>query len=143
MDKTGKVTEAQSQGYRWDADEAVKHEAGQLGQGRGGYSQSSAGRGAQEGGWGAYSGQAHVDEDALVVQTDSGGQVSVENRARWFAQEQDFSAQVGDQVTLAGFYYEEDDFEVGQIDDATNGQTVLLRDENRRPPWDGCGRRGS
>jgi len=82
-----------------------------------------------------------VDADTLVVQTAGGEQVTMENRPWWFAQEQGFSAQVGDQVTLVGFY-EGDDFEVGRIDDATNGQKVLVRDENGRPLWAGRGRRG-
>jgi hypothetical protein len=82
-----------------------------------------------------------VDANALIVQADSGQQVTVENRAWWFAQEQGFSAQVGDQVTLVGFY-EGDHFEVGRIDNATNGQTVRVRDENGRPLWAGRGRRG-
>ena len=82
-----------------------------------------------------------VDANTLIVQTDSGEQVTVENRAWWFAQEQGFSAQVGDQVTLVGFY-EGDDLEVGRIDDTTSGQTVLVRDENGRPLWAGRGRRG-
>jgi hypothetical protein len=93
----------------------------------------------------------------LVVQTISGEQVTMENRPWWFVQEQGFSAQVGDQVTLVGFYKGDDPstprqarddagsghrLEVGQIDDATNGQTVLMRDENGRPLWAGRGRRG-
>ena len=45
-----------------------------------------------------------VDADTLVVQTVSGKQVTMENRPWWFAQEQGFSAHVGDQVTLIGFY---------------------------------------
>ena len=90
-----------------------------------------------------------VDADTLVMQTDSGEQVSVQNRAWWFAQEQGFSAQVGDQVTLVGFYESDDPstssrhlFEVSRVDDATNGRTVLMRDENGRPLWAGRGRRG-
>lgn len=83
-----------------------------------------------------------VDADALVVQTPAGEQITVENRAWWFAQEQGFSAEIGDQVTLTGFY-EGEDFEVSQIDDATNGQSVLLRDESGRPMWAGRGRRGA
>jgi hypothetical protein len=129
-------------------------------QGRGGY--------AQDGNQGGYGGQGRedapgdqtgtsqanveewltlqgtvvsVDADTLVVQTVSGEQVTMENRPWWFAQEQGFSAQVGDQVTLIGFY-ENDSFEVGQIDDITKGQTVLVRDENGRPLWAGRGRRG-
>jgi hypothetical protein len=77
-----------------------------------------------------------VDADALVVQTTAGEQVVVENRPWSFAQEQGFAAQPGDQVTLVGFY-EDDTLEVGQIADATNGQTVQLRDETGWPMWAG------
>jgi len=98
-----------------------------------------------------------VDADTLIVQTASGEQVTMENRPWWFAQEQGFSAQVGDQMTLIGFYEGDEPstghrgelvepsghrFEVGQIDDTTNGQTVLVRDEDGRPLWAGRGRRG-
>ena len=51
-------------------------------------------------------------------------------------------AQAGDSVSLTGFY-EDGDFEVGQIDDQTTGQTVSLRDESGRPLWAGRGRRSS
>jgi hypothetical protein len=83
-----------------------------------------------------------VDADILIVRTADGTQVSVENRSWWFAQEQGFSAQIGDEITLTGFY-EDEAFEVGRIDDATTGQTVLLRDEDGRPMWAGRGRRGA
>ena len=98
-------------------------------------------------------GQAEVDEwltlsgtvtsadvDLLVVETAS-GEVTVENRGWWYAQEQGFAAQAGDEVVLTGFY-ENDLFEVGQIDNLTAGQTVTLRDEAGRPMWAGRGRRG-
>jgi hypothetical protein len=133
---------------------------GGSGQGRGGYAQDSnrggyGGRGREDApGDQTGTGQANVEEwltlqgtvvsldaDALVVQTVSGEQVTMENRPWWFAQEQGFSVQVGDQVTLIGFY-EGDDFEVGQMDDISKGQTVLVRDENGRPLWAGRGRRG-
>ncbi len=168
MDKTERVAEASGRGYGRNYAEADRYAAGGStglttgvsGQGRGGY--------AQDGNWGGYGGQGRedalgdqtgtgqanveewltlqgtvvsVDADVLVVQTVSGEQVTMENRPWWFAQEQGFSAQVGDQVTLIGFY-EGDDLEVGQIDDITNGQTVLVRDENGRPLWAGRGRRG-
>jgi hypothetical protein len=133
---------------------------GGSGQGRGGYAQDGnrggyGGRGREDApGDQTGTGQANVEEwltlqgtvvsvdaDALVVQTVSGEQVTMENRPWWFAQEQGSSAQVGDQVTLIGFY-EIDNFEVGQIDDISKGQTVLVRDENGRPLWAGRGRRG-
>jgi hypothetical protein len=149
MDKTGHVAEAHGPGYGQGNGEA--------GQGRGGYSQ-----GGSRGGYGGRgrenapgdqtgTGQANVEEwltlqgtvvsvdaDALIVQTASGEQVTMQNRPWWFAQEQGFSAQVGDQVTLVGFY-EGTDFEVGRIEDDTNSQTVLVRDESGRPPWAGRG----
>ncbi len=81
-----------------------------------------------------------VDADLLVVET-AGGEVAVENRSWWYAQEQGFVAQVGDEVVLTGFY-ENDLFEVGQIENLNSGQTVTLRDENGRPMWAGRGRRG-
>jgi hypothetical protein len=91
----------------------------------------------------------NVDADTLVVQTDSGEQVIVENRAWWFIQEQAFSVQVGDEVTMTGFYESNDPstsserrFEVGRIDDTTTGQAALVRDENGRPLWAGRGWRG-
>lgn len=81
-----------------------------------------------------------VDADLLAVDT-AGGEVLVENRGWWYAQEQGFAARVGDQVTLTGFY-ENDAFEVGQIDNLTTGQSVTLRDQDGRPMWAGRGRRG-
>ena len=81
-----------------------------------------------------------VDADALVVLTAAGEQVVVENRPWSFALEQGFAAQPGDQVTLVGFY-EDETLEVGQIADASNGQTIQLRDESGRPMWAGRGRR--
>jgi maltose-binding protein MalE len=161
MDKTALVAEAHGPGYGRGQDEAGAYAAGGSGQGRGGYAQ-----GSNQGGYGGQgredapgdqtgTGQANVEEwltlqgtivsvdaDTLIVQTVSGEQVAMENRPWWFAQEQGFSAQAGDQVTLIGFY-EGGDFEVGQIDDTTNGQTVLVRDENGRPLWAGRGRQGS
>lgn len=121
------------------------------GQGNGGGSQGNGG--SQAYGDGTGTGQAQVDEwltltgavtavdaDLLAVDT-AGGEVLVENRGWWYAQEQGFAAQVGDQVTLTGFY-ENDAFEVGHIDNLTTGQSVTLRDENGRPMWAGRGRRG-
>jgi hypothetical protein len=90
-----------------------------------------------------------VDTNTLVVQTDNGEQMAVENRAWRFAQKQGFATQVGNQVTLVGFYEGDDPsrgsgqrFEVGRIEDNTNNQTVLVREENGRPLWAGRGRRG-
>ena len=82
-----------------------------------------------------------VDEDALTVTLLGGEQIVLEGRAWSFAQEQGFAPQVGDQVTLAGFFYGEE-LEVGRIENLTTGQIVTLREPEGRPQWAGRGRRG-
>ena len=81
-----------------------------------------------------------VDSTTLLVQTVSGEPVTVENRPWQYALGANFSAQVGDQVTLTG-YYQSGVFEVSQIDDLTNGKSVVLRDVTGRPGWSGRGQR--
>jgi hypothetical protein len=118
---------------------------------------AKAGNGAEARGRGqgdgAGTGQAQVDEwltiegsvvsadaNALVVQTDEGEEIVVENRPWSFAQEQGFTARPGDRVTLTAFY-EDGSVEVGTITGASSGQAIRLRDENGRPMWAGRGRR--
>ena len=81
-----------------------------------------------------------VDDTTLLVQTSSGEQVTVENRPWQYALGAKFSAQVGDQVAVTG-YYQSGVFEVSQIDNLTNGKSVVLRDETGRPGWSGRGQR--
>ncbi len=88
-----------------------------------------------------------ADSVTLVVQAPEGQEIAVEGRAWSFAQEQGFSAEPGDRVTLLGFY--EDDpststgqrFEVGHMTNHRTGQVVAIREENGRPLWAGTGRR--
>lgn len=76
------------------------------------------------------------NENALTVQLPEGTSIIVENRPWWFAQEQKFTAQVGDQVKLTGFTYN-GTFETVKLENITNGKTVQLRDEYGRPGWSG------
>jgi hypothetical protein len=92
---------------------------------------------------------ASVDSVELVVQTTDGQEILVDGRPWLFTQEQGFSVQVGDHVTLIGFYEDGDpltssghSFEVGQIQNASTGQTVVIREDSGRPLWAGGGRRG-
>ncbi len=78
---------------------------------------------------------ASVDADALVIISGDGEEIEVTGRPWCFAQEQGFSTQVNGKLTLTGFY--EGESEVGQINDATDGQAVTLRDQNRQPMWAG------
>ena len=120
------------------------------GRGQGGYSQGNpSGRG--QGSGQADQAQAveeltlqgtvvSVDNTTLLVQTSSGEQVTVENRPWQYALGANFSAQVGDQMTLTGFY-QSGVFEVSQINNLTNGKSVVLRDATGRPGWSGRGQR--
>ena len=81
-----------------------------------------------------------LTEDLMTVETDSGKAIVMEGRPWRFALEQGFTPTLGDEVTLVGFD-EDGRFEVGEITDHTNGQSLRLRDENGRPGWSGRGRR--
>ena len=83
-----------------------------------------------------------VDASLLAVQMDNGELVEMIGRPWTFAQEQGFAASEGDRVTLTGFY-EDGEFEVGQLENEASGLLVPIRDENGRPLWAGGGRRGS
>ncbi len=157
----GNGGQGQSNGQGGNGGQGSGNGQGSNGNGQGnGNGNGQGGQGNGQGGDGAGyatgdqagTGQAQVDEwvmlegavvsadaNALVVQIDAGAELVVDGRAWSFAQEQGFSAQVGDAVTLTGFY-ESGDFEVGQIEDATNALSVSLRDETGRPLWAGRGR---
>lgn len=81
-----------------------------------------------------------VDENILVVETTAGETIEISNRGWWFAVESGFSAQLGDQLSLTGFYESEDQFEVISMQNQTNGQSVSMREETGRPLWAGGGR---
>ena len=78
-----------------------------------------------------------ISRGMTVAATD--GQHPEVTRHPWrFALERGFTPQVGDQVTLDGFY-EDGKFEIAVITDLTNGQTVYLRDEAGHPLWAASG----
>jgi len=80
-----------------------------------------------------------VDNYALTVKAANGETVTVQNRPWTFALEQQFAANVGDTVSMTGFY-QNGLFEVGQIQNVTTGgATVQVRDTSGRPGWAGRG----
>ena len=81
-----------------------------------------------------------LDEEMLTILLDDGETLVVEGRAWSFSQEQSLAVAIGDHLGLTGFY-EGNTFEVGQIDDITTNQTVVLREGSGRPLWSGRGRR--
>jgi hypothetical protein len=74
-----------------------------------------------------------IDDAQMTVQTDA-GEIVIADRPWSFALESGFTARVGDQVTVQGFY-EGETFEAGQL---TNGDLVVsIREETGRPLWAG------
>lgn len=80
-----------------------------------------------------------VSVDEVVIAASTGETILLDGRAWSFAQQAGFSMQAGEQVTLTGFY-EEGDFEIGMVEDLTNGQSIQLREQSGRPAWAGNGR---
>lgn len=111
--------------------------SGGQGQGQG---QGVAAQGAQ---WTTLQGSViSVDQYAMTVQASNGEQVRIENRPWSYALEQKFSAKVGDQITMNGFY-QNGLFEIGQMQNVTSGVNVQVRDQAGRPGWAGRGNGGN
>ncbi len=105
----------------------------------------SANSNAAAAGEGAAEVQAWLTLDGRVVSLDAesmlvallGGEVlEVTGRAWRFAQENGFTAQPGDDLTLVGFY-EGEELEIGQITNHASGSVLALRGETGRPLWAG------
>jgi hypothetical protein len=79
------------------------------------------------------------DASYLEITLSDGSSVEVGGRAWQLAAAQNFTANADDSVTVHGFD-ENDVFQIGQIDNQSNGQTLSLRDTTGRPLWAGRGR---
>ncbi len=79
-----------------------------------------------------------IDPGLLQVRLEDGSLLEMSRRAWWFAQDQGFSASVGDQLNLTGFI-EGDEFETAELENLTTGFSVAIRDENGKPLWAGKG----
>jgi hypothetical protein len=79
-----------------------------------------------------------IDPGLLQVRLEDGNLLEVSRRAWWYAQDQGFSASIGDQLTLTGFI-EGDEFETTELENLTTGFSVSIRDENGKPLWAGKG----
>jgi hypothetical protein len=80
-----------------------------------------------------------VDASHVEIALSDGSSVEVGGRAWQLAAAQNFTANAGDSFTLHGFD-ENGVFQIGQIDNQSNGQTVRLRDTTGRPLWAGRSR---
>ena len=83
-----------------------------------------------------------VDSALAVILLQDGNTVEITGRPWSFALENGFALQAGDQVRLTGFYEDNDSFEVGAIENLTQGTSFQVRDQDGRPLWAGRGWQG-
>lgn len=76
----------------------------------------------------------NITNREMIVTLADGEQISLARRAWRFSQEQGFTPQVGNTVTVTG-YHNNGEFEIAQIRDLDNGQVAIIRDENGHPLW--------
>lgn len=80
-----------------------------------------------------------ISPDLWMIRLSDGTSLELEGRALSYLLEKGFSAKVGDNLTMTGFF-DGEKFELGQIENIATGLTMRVRDENGRPLWAG-GRR--
>jgi hypothetical protein len=81
-----------------------------------------------------------VSQDLWTITLTDGSTLEIEGRKLSFMLEQGFVVEVGDNLTLTGFY-EGESIEIGQIIKTNSGEMITIRDQNGRPLWSG-GRQG-
>ena len=79
---------------------------------------------------------AGVSNQSLMIQLSDGQLLEISHRAWRYTQDLGFTPQVSDPLRLEGFY-ENGIFEITQLTNLHNSQSVLLRDENGHPLWSG------
>jgi hypothetical protein len=82
-----------------------------------------------------------ADSSQVLVTLSNGEALEIAGRAWSYAQENSFSMQNGDQLRLTGFY-EDNELEIGTIENLTNGTTIRIREQSGRSLWAGRGRQG-
>jgi len=86
--------------------------------------------------WETLTGKVTAVDGEVTVQT-AGGEVLVGMGQA--AYREGFALDVGDSVSVTGFY-EDGEFKAGSVENLTTGETIVLRDETGRPVWAGQGR---
>jgi len=86
--------------------------------------------------WETLTGEVIVVDSEVTIQTADGEVLIGMGQS---AYREDFALEVGDEITVTGFY-EDGEFKAGTIENLTTGETITLRDETGRPMWAGQGR---
>ncbi len=80
-----------------------------------------------------------LSDNELTLQTDK-GQIEIGLGPVWYWDEHGIEMKPGDEVSVSGFY-SDDEFEPGKIVDSTTGASVVLRTDAGTPLWAGGGSR--
>jgi len=83
-----------------------------------------------------------VNANGLTLESSDGTLITLQLGRQDFVQGQSVIFSAGDVVEALGFW-QNNQFQAGQITDTTTGERLLLRDPNGRPLWGGPGRGGS
>ncbi|RME72020.1 MAG: hypothetical protein D6784_14215 [Chloroflexi bacterium] len=115
----------------------------QSGQAQGNRGQAGGGEPMMEHEWTTLTGVVvSADGQSMVVDTAEQGEMTLQLGEMGFAESQGVAFNPGDQVTVLGFEGENGLFQVGQVNNETTGEALMLRDPNGRPLWAGRGQGG-
>ena len=138
LDDQDVAGQSQSGGYQ-----ANQSESGQLGENGGSQAAGSGDPQAEIGALVTLFGMVEsAAEDTVVIQVPEQSPVELTGRALSFALEQGFELVPGNMAKVIGFY-ENEDFEIVEIENFDNGQTIALREQSGRPMWAGGRVRGN
>ena len=79
-----------------------------------------------------------LDFKSLWIETEEGENLEITRRVWRFIQEANLTLSVGDDVSLEGFY-ENDEFEISYLENLTSGNSLQIREDSGRPLWSGGG----
>ena len=82
-----------------------------------------------------------VNRNGLTIESADGETLALSFGKASFWQEQAVQFAAGDAVTIQGFW-QDGQFQTGQVTKVATGERILLRDPNGRPLWGGPGRQG-
>jgi|GEM_PF-2805099 len=88
--------------------------------------------------WETIQGVVIATEPELLLRTDAGEVHIGMGPSFYWQDEAGFSAEVGDTISVFG-YYEDDEFKAGEVHNLTTNAQVMLREMSGRPAWSGRG----
>lgn len=83
-----------------------------------------------------------MTQNTITLQTTGGETLTVQAGQPRFMASQGVTFQIGDEVSVLGFYGENGQFVAAEITQLSTGLSVMLRDPNGRPLWAGPGAQG-